>query len=192
MGGLIAFVAVMVAVLMSLSWVLGPLDLAAKNRRYPMQFGLADLLCLGVLIQVLVASLHWPSQGEANRPIIALDVLFGAVVTFLWWLAVRTLSRAGIHTVWQRCVILMLVMPVSYIGCVAIIVLPFVAASHLLDRQLATAAWLLLAEVILIGVLYAFSRLTRAIAAASKEKDVAIEAIVLPEDENEMTVSEEP
>jgi hypothetical protein len=192
MGGLIAFVALMVAVLLSLSWVLGPLDLAAKNRRYPMQFGLADLLCLGVLIQMLVASLHWASQGGANRSVIVLDVLFGAFVAFLWWLGVRTLSRAGIHTVWQRCIILILVMPVSYIGCVAAIVLPFVAASYLLDRQLATAAWLVLAEVILVGILYGFSRFTRAIAAASKEKDVAIEAIVLPEDRDEPTLSEEP
>ena len=39
----------------TLKWVFGPLDRAAKNRKYPIQFSLADFLCLFVEIQLAFA-----------------------------------------------------------------------------------------------------------------------------------------
>ena len=67
--GLVAFVAVgafiiaVMAVIIATAWALlnsalGALDRAAKNRQFPIQFGLADLLCLFVLIQLPVGVIH--------------------------------------------------------------------------------------------------------------------------------------
>ena len=58
-GCITGFVASVAAAWACLNWVLGPLDRAAKNRQFPIQFGLADLLCLFVLIQLPVGILHW-------------------------------------------------------------------------------------------------------------------------------------
>jgi hypothetical protein len=171
MEGLIAITALVMVPVSNgaiLLWVLGPLDRAAKNRRYPIQFGLADLLCLFVLVQPIIGLLHWASRDDPNHGVVILDVLFGAIIIVLWWFCVRTLSRAGIHVVWQRCTILTLVMPGAYAGSIAVIVLPFVSGSFFLDRHPATAGWLLLVEVALLIILYLFSRFTRAAVASTK------------------------
>ena len=43
-------------------WILRPLDRAAKNRRYAIQFSLADLLCLFVLVELPLGALHWAAE----------------------------------------------------------------------------------------------------------------------------------
>jgi hypothetical protein len=167
----LATVAVFPFVWASLLWMLGPLDRAAKNRQYPIQFGLADLLSLFVLIQLPIGLIHWALQAEPHRVAVIFDVVLGVINTVLWWFCVRTLSRAGIHVVWQRCLVIIVVMPGAYVGSIVAIVLPFVAGQFFLEQKFAIADWLLLAETILAGILYAFSRFTRAIAAAAKDKD---------------------
>jgi hypothetical protein len=169
---LIIFVAVVSAIGFAawacLNWVLGPLDRAAKNRRYPIQFALADLLCLFVLIQLPIGLIHWAVQNAPRGGLVIFDVVLGAMITLLWWICLRTLSRAGIHVVWQRCLVLTLVMPGAYVGNIALIFLPFVAGKQLLEHELATAGWLLLVELILLFILYGFSRFTRSIVASAK------------------------
>jgi len=152
-----------------LNWVLGPLDRAARNRQFPIQFGLADLLCLFVQVQLPVGSVHWALHNGLQEGVLVVDVVLGAVATLVWWICVRTLSRAGIHVVWQRCVILTLAMPAAYVGTVAVIVLPFLAFGFFADQQRSTAGWLLLVEIPLAGILYGLGRFTRAVVASTKD-----------------------
>jgi hypothetical protein len=160
-------------------WVLGPLDRAAKSRQYPAQFSLADLLSLFVLVQLPFGVVHWAAQGGENLPAeVVVDLLVSIAVAAIWWTCVRTLSRAGIHVTWHRCVIIALVMPASFVGSVAAIILPFAA----LIEQNAVSFWLLLAEPLVIGVLYGLGRFTRyAVASAEARRNEAPPAPVSPE-----------
>ena len=76
-------------------------------------------------------------------------------------------------------------MPGTYVGSIALIFLPFVAGKQLLDHQLATAGWVLLVELILLFILYGFSRFTRTIVASAK-------AIAVPENIQPCENSREP
>ena len=167
-------VAIAFAARACLNWVLGPLDRAAKNRQFPIQFGLADLLCLFVLIQLSIGFLQWMS-GDVEA-VVVLDILLGVIVIVVWWKCVRTLSQAGIHGAWQRCFVLTLALPGAYVSSVALVVLPFFAAYSFAAQQPSTAVWLLVVEIILPLILYGLSHFTRAIVAASK--DIASEKSV--------------
>jgi hypothetical protein len=182
-GGLATLVGGGAAVWASLNWVLGPLDRAAKNRQSPIQFGLADLLCLFVLIQLPVGILHWTLADVLREGIVMVDILLGIVAGLVWWVCWHTMSRAGIEVVWQRCLVLAIVLPGGYVGSVALMVLPFAAGALFMSDHAAIAWWLLLVEVVLPAILYCFGRFTRAIVAESRDNEVAMEAIVLPEDE---------
>ena len=154
-----------------LNWVLGPLDRAAKNRQFPIQFGLADLLCLFVLIQLSIGFMHWTLENV--EAVVVLDILLGVVVIAVWWKSVRTLSQAGIHGAWRRCFVLVVSLPGAYVSSVALIALPFVAAGCFADQQPAAAVWLLVVEIILPFVLYGLSRFTKAIVASSENVVIA-------------------
>ncbi len=93
--------------------------------------------------------------------------------------------------VWQRCFVLIVVMPGSYVGSITAVFLPVAAVGFFGENHPAAAALLLVAEAALLSVLYGFARFTRAITAASRRKDIAIEAIILPRNERERTGSEE-
>jgi hypothetical protein len=174
-----------------LNWVLGPLDRAAKNRQFPIQFGLADLLCLFVLIQLPVGILNWTLADDLKQGIVAADILVGIAAGSVWWVCWHTMSRAGIQVVWQRCVVLALVLPGGYVGSIALAVLPFAAVALFMSDRPTIAWWLLLVEIVLPAILYYFGRFTRTIVAASKDNDVATEVLLLPDDDEAPTVSEE-
>jgi hypothetical protein len=165
--------AVLFAALGSLNWVLGPLDRAAKNRQFPIQFSLADLLCLFVLVQLPLGAvhsvLHWvPRGGEFHAGVLVVDLVVALLAASVWWTYVRTLSRAGIHVVWHRCVALCIALPAAFVGSVAMIVLPLVAVGLLVGRETSTGLWMLLAVVAIGGALYGLGRFTRAIVAAAE------------------------
>ena len=103
----------------------------------------------------------------------SLSTSLGIVAGLVWWVCWRTLSRAGIHVVWQRCTVLAIALPAAYVGSVGLIVLPFVAGYFFVVQQPTIAVWLLIAEMILPIILYGLSRFTRAIVAATKDKDAA-------------------
>jgi hypothetical protein len=147
-------------------WVLSPLDRAAKNRRCAIQFALADLLCLFVLVQLPVGLIHRATEG-----FIPADVLLAIAAIVLWWGCVRTLSRAGIHVVWQRCVVLTGVMLVA--ACVPVAELLLIgAAVDLFQYQSHTNQdyLILFLAVPFFGVVYVMGRLTRAIVASAKKE----------------------
>ena len=157
----------------SLQWVLGPLDRAAKNRQFPIQFGLADLLCLFVLVQLPVGIVHWvarSSEGQiVESGVVTLDCAFVVAAVVVWWNCVRTLSRAGIHVVWRRCIVLTVALPGAIVGSVAATCLPVASVAAMLEGHFSDAdGWLLLAEIPVLGILYGLGRFTRAIVASSK------------------------
>ena len=171
--GIAVFLVVLVSICFAawacLNWTLGPLDRAAKNRQYPIQFGLADLLCLFVLVQLPAGIAHWMLREYLHEGVVVLDVVLGVIATLVWWVSLRTLSRAGIHVVWQRCVVLTLVLPGAYVSSIATIALPVAAFALLMGQRSSVGGWLLLAEIPLACILYGFGRFTRAIVASSKE-----------------------
>jgi hypothetical protein len=139
------------------------MDRAAKNRRLPIQFGLADLLCLFVLVQLPVGIVHWVMRyTRVQSGALAADIMVSLMAALLWWNCTRMLSRAGVQTVWQRCVVLTVVLPGVIAGPVAVIVLPFAA----LDGS---PGWAILAEMLVIAILYGLGRFTRAIVASAEK-----------------------
>jgi hypothetical protein len=181
--GFVAFLAVAAffagigAIIIVAAWsfvnsAVGPLAEGARNRQCPVQFGLADLLCLFVLIQLPVGTIHWGFRDVLGARIIVLDIVLAAFATSLWWTGVRTLSRAGVQVTWQRCIVLTLGLPAAYVSSVGLIVLPCWAAYFLMtgEAKPATVVWPLIVEVILPFILYALGRFNAAIVAAGKEE----------------------
>jgi hypothetical protein len=175
-GGAIA------AGLLSIQWVLGPLDKAAKNRQAPLQFGLADMLCLFFLIQLPIGGIHWIARGEDPRAAIIPDIVVAAIVILVWWFCWRTMSKAGILVAWQRMLVLAIILPGGYVGSVALAVLPLVAAGFFWSNECVIAWSFVSVELILMIVLYIFGRISRVIVAANKKKDMAVDAILLPDE----------
>jgi hypothetical protein len=189
-GVIAGIAAAIVAASVSLHWVLGPLDRAAKNRQFPIQFGLADMLCLFILIQLPIGVIHWTLRGVDQPAAVVPDVLVGVVATLVWWVCWRTMSRAGVLVVWQRVLVLAIVLPGGYVGSLALAILPIAVVALFSSHQPTIASWLVVVELSLPVVLYFFGRFTRSIVASSRN-NVAVDAIVLPDDWKEPTISEE-
>jgi hypothetical protein len=161
-----------------LYWVLGPIDRAAKNRQYPPQFSLADLLSLFVLVQLPVGIVHWAVQGSESlateRESLAaeavVDVLVAGTAIVVWWKCVGTLSRAGIGVVWHRCMILAVGLPVVLAAIGALMILPCAAFVVLTEQNDPIGWWMLVAEAPVAGVLFGLSRFTRAIVAQAETR----------------------
>jgi hypothetical protein len=155
-----------------LKWVIGPLERAAKNRQYPVQYSLADLLCVFVLVQLVIGLTHWAaydSQRSTTIAVLILDVVFVAVAVVVWWKFVRTLSRAGIHVVWHRCVILVIILPAAVVGSMAVLFLFFAAIAAIQSDNIIVGIGLLLAEIPVVGIQYAMGRFTRRIVASAEK-----------------------
>jgi hypothetical protein len=159
--------------------VLGPLNRASKNRQHAVQFGLSDLLCLFVLVQLPLGIMPWvirlgqsqqrgPGLFPRNVMIIMMDVVLAIMTSLLWAACVQMLSKAGIDTVWRRCVVLAVVVPCTIAGAMAVPGFVIAAFCSLMDRQLLTAGWLLLALIPVVAILYGLGRFTRATVAAAK------------------------
>jgi hypothetical protein len=165
---------------LAISWVVKPLDRAAKNRRYPIQFSLADFLCLFVLMQLPLGALQWAAHDLPALPV--LDAMVAAAAIAVWWMCVRTLSRAGIHVVWQRCLALAVVMPTAIFGSFALVFLLIGVMAMLSEAWFTDASWMLAAELAVVGVFYGFGKFTRAIVASSEARRMEQEAAEQRED----------
>jgi hypothetical protein len=152
-------------------WVFGPLYRAAEERDCCVQFTLADVLCLFVLMQLTLGVVHWTARDATIGDLIAADVVCFLCVAFAWWTCVRMLSRAGVRVVWQRCVILLVAISVTGIGGFALAALPFAAISLFAgqrDRLHDVSA--IVGAILSAGVLYVLGCFTRGIVAlAGKE-----------------------
>ena len=150
-------------------WVLIPLDRAAKMRRCPTQFNLADIFCLFVLVQLLLGAIYWetPTAEVVGSDSVVVAILLCAM-TLAWWIVVHRLSRAGVRIVWQRCVVLVVALPAAIGGGIALIGVPFAILDLFGDQHnRLTDACILLASVLLTGVVYGIGRFTRAIVATA-------------------------
>jgi hypothetical protein len=169
--GLALVAAMAAAVGLCYRWVLGPLDRAANSRQYPAQFSLADLLSLFVLVQLPFGGMHWATQGGENLPVeVCFDLLISVAVAAVWWTCIRTLSRAGIHVTWHRCLVIAVTVPVTFVGSSALVVLPFAALVLLTEQHNPVGYWLLLAEPVVGGVLYGLGRFTRFVVAEAEAR----------------------
>jgi hypothetical protein len=168
LGGLLCLgmpAVLIIAIWATLGWILGPLNRAAGDRQYPTQYGLADLLCLFVLVQLPIGSVRWlANYGNWSRAAEAMaDVMVGTVAVWLWWNTARLLSLAGVHTGWRRAVVLIVIVPCLIIGPLAVL-FPVIMA---IGRP---GPIFLLAELPILGVLYLLGLFTRAtVASAEKE-----------------------
>ncbi len=145
------------------SWILGPIDKAAKGREAPMQFTLGDFLGLMFLAQLpmgallLEHDLAWAFVG------------FGwFAFTAMWLAGVRTISRAGIENPWHRALFVGLVIPASVCGCIALLPLFLASLAPLLTLRMGAPemefeTWgQCFAGAVGTGLLlYGFGRLTR-------------------------------
>ena len=150
------FVGLLVAIIIMVPfgrWILGPLDRAARNRRHPVQFTMLDFFSLLFLLQLPLGVVHSFWSAEETGAVWVLDGFGWFATGLMWWISVRTLSRAGIHKPWHRVVFLLLVLPLAYSGIIAA---PFLFAALLATfAQGATSGWdqersVLLASILVI------------------------------------------
>jgi hypothetical protein len=151
--------------------VVGPLNQAAKCQQLAVQFGLADLLCLFVLVQLVVGAVHWLISHFGWRPVATLvtDVILMVVTALLWLACVRLLSQAGISRVWHRCVVLAVVLPGTIAGSIAVPGFLLASFGFLMDRELSHAGFSLFGGALVAGVIFGLGRFTRAVVAAADE-----------------------
>jgi hypothetical protein len=150
-------------------WALEPLKRAGKGRQCAMQFSLADILCLFVPVQLLLGTVHSAMQhSETRLKEWEWDLLIVWLTAWIWWDLVRKLSRADIHAVWQRSVILM-VAPLVFFVAFGMLYGQPMRISHLTDMHPVVGVFVLLGTAaVLGGVIYGLRRFTRAITRAGR------------------------
>jgi hypothetical protein len=145
--------------LFSIHWVLDPLDRAAKSRRCPNQFNLGDLLSLFILTQLALGCVQWVFYDYKSVFGIYLFAILASLAA--WWLCVLTLSRAGIHTMWRRCVVIGAVIPAAFAGSIAVAAIPCCTLLCFHWNKTNIGVLLLLLEPVIFGVLYLLARMVR-------------------------------
>lgn len=166
-------------------WVFHPVERAARKRELPPQYSIADFLCLFFLIQLPMALVHGYFRGEPSRlfgndisraaPWI-LDAFAWFACGMMWWLGVRTLSRAGIRNPWSRAIFLVVVVPIALVGALGIPILLAVIGTGLDSLQPSSWTGLVLLELALIGAVLGCGKYTRRIVAAAAVPDGADKA----------------
>jgi hypothetical protein len=170
----------------SVGWVLGPLDRAAKDRQYPIQFSLADFLCLFVQAQLALggpALLFRHADRRDQSAAIIVMVFVTALSILLWWSGVRTLSRAGVHGTLARALTLTIVIPFGYVSSIAVALVPLgIIVSFFGSRS---ESWLtglfMLIEAGLIILVVGLGFATRRIAATARHEPSSSDPTQLPE-----------
>ncbi len=159
-------------------WIFNPVDRTARGRQFPPQYSIADFLCLFFLIQLPMALVHGYLGGtESRRPGAELDraapwildVFAWFACGMMWWLSVRTLSRAGIRNPWSRAIFLVIVIPVALVGALGI---PIVTIAILIGlgsaERVPLPMWgLVLLELVFVGAVFGCGKYTRRIVAAA-------------------------
>ena len=79
--------------------------------------------------------------------------------------------RKRIHVVWQRCVVLGVALPVAVVGSIAAVALPCAAIDLIREhRNTASNVYILLGGAFILGTVYVFGRITRAIVASTTKE----------------------
>jgi hypothetical protein len=185
------FVGAIWSAVFAVRWVLGPLDRAAKNRNCPVQFSLADFLCLFFVVQLLLiapAALFrgisfWTLAVDYKVLIVTAWSLFFALAIIFWWTGVRKLSRAGVQSTASRAFVLTIAIPFGFAFAIAIPIVALVAFAFLSQnsellgtvRSIEAIMLMLVSESAIISVVWAMGVLTRHIVTVSKRQQDAIQ-----------------
>jgi hypothetical protein len=97
-------------------WVLRPIDRAARASGRRVQFTIADLLSLFVLIQLPLSFVIGLIPMERREPVPYIAVVLAVIATAIWWTGVSGISRMGVQNSWLRIAFLCGVLPVCYYG----------------------------------------------------------------------------
>ncbi|NQT15457.1 MAG: hypothetical protein HQ582_22055 [Planctomycetes bacterium] len=175
--GILAVSGVALAIAVAIgTWILRPLDRAAKNLQQPTQFTLIDFFCLFFLIQFPTGIIHaWAPVSEAELKWL-LTVYGWASCVAMWWFSVQKLSRAGIHNPRHRSIFLAFVLPVAFFGSIGFPLLLPVISIIVLGRTVRSpaevVAWAVVVQVALVFGLYGCGRFTRRMVAATVRQSV--------------------
>ena len=103
------------------TWILRPLDRAAKIKRAPARFTLMDFIGLVFQFQIVTGIVRAmiPYEMEWNWNFWGICVFAWTAITAVWAKGVSTFSQAGIEDVWQRAILIFCVLPVAYVGSFA-------------------------------------------------------------------------
>jgi hypothetical protein len=176
-------------------WVLGPLDRAAKNRRYPIQFSLADLLCLFVQVQLALAGPSLLFRTMADRtPAIGISVALVAGTLLVWWTGVRTLSRAGVHSTTGRSVTLIVIIPLGYASALVLPCLGMMIFGSLVEPSPETpwTGLMGLVEILLVVLVIILGFMTRRILATADGQRKMAPSAEPVQDSNKAAISPSP
>jgi hypothetical protein len=154
-------------------FILHTIDNAAKQRRQPVMIWLIDLFSLMFLVQLPLAIL-FRFEYEQRQPVVVAAALITGVMLLIWWATTRTVSKAGISRVSDRAWIALLVIPMTYLGSFAIVVIGGCLASSVWgssnDFNVPVLAGIELALIgLLIFSLHVARRVVRRSAAAPPE-----------------------
>jgi hypothetical protein len=105
-------------------WILGPIDRAARTRNAPVQFSIADFLCLFIVVQVPLAAAFQFSQEEETAAFYwLLTAITWIVAPVIWLAATRALSKAGISAGMHRLMLMGLIVPIAYYGLIPFVIM---------------------------------------------------------------------
>ena len=168
--GLVGLLLALVLAVAIGSWILRPLDRAAKNLQHPTQFTLIDFFCLFFLIQLPTGVIHLWLADTATEMRWLLDVYSWMSCAAMWGFSVQKLSRAGIHNPRHRGIFLAFVLPVAFFGSIAFPVVIPLTCILVSNNQVASprtvVTWAVWIQIALVFGLYACGRFTRRMVAA--------------------------
>ncbi len=135
----VLLVAVTLALITAMGiWLFRPLVVAAKRANLPPNFTMVDMLSLVFLVQLPMAINHGyiaPYTNDVGTW--AVDGYGWLAAGVLWWATVRTMSRAGIRSAWQRTTFIAIVLPLALACqiCVSLLIWLPAIGSHVRDFQ---------------------------------------------------------
>lgn len=157
-------------------WILDPFEAAARRYRRPTQFTIADFLSLMFLLQLPMGAVHSLLADVSREPKLILDAAGWVICSLMWGLSVKKLSCAGIKRPRHRLVFLALVLPITYFGTFAFVILGAICIRCILNGP-PSGLWgpaLLVIELTFIVTFWLSARFVRVMVAATKPQTQAV------------------
>ena len=166
---LAGFVAIVAAFLFA-RWTLGPLERASAHSKAPVQIAIADILCLFVPIQVLLAIYQWAWKMNLGNSEVLWGVVFLLVVVVaIWFGSVALLARAGVRNAWHRAFVLIIGIPLGVLGSLAVSLIPAVLICNAAEGRWGLF-WLAPLALLVLGLLGGIRLAIGRIVAAAQQR----------------------
>ena len=104
--------------LVSAALILRKLDQAAKANQRPVQIWIVDLMCLMFMLQLPFAAFSYFEIVQFW----GVPTVLSLGTALVWWTTVKTVSTGGINEFKWRAAISLFVIPMTYIGSFALII----------------------------------------------------------------------